>query len=394
MNQSAPSDDFIDASIISTNPSFTSKPNDTDTDTDMDMDMDMDMDINDTTTSITRKRDRIRNFIKHIASLSLQDYKWRSELFKSNEADALMEKSLARMRGEDMAYVRPMDASDEEIGPLGVAEKRAVEWLSNVIEEEGKRAQRIAEGDGNFIRPMDNAEQSNTEGPLAQLERTTVEFFQSIIESETERAVQGRLRPMELEKSKRGPLGEAEERAVQALESLNQSEQLRLQQSRARGGDVVRPIDVPGPLGEMERTALEVVKAEQQRLKEKEDLGKFVRPKDASVEGPLGKAEREAVQALEKVKLEEEKRLKSIQRMLEENRPMENDRDSPAGVTEALVVGILRAPQLLLSVIDRVKELLQSENLMEDDNKPQLRDSTNAPQLKPKDDGDTAAPTI
>jgi len=65
-----------------------------------------------------RKRDRLRNFVKKIASLSLQDYKWRSEVFKNNEADALMEKSLARMRGEDMAYVRPMDASDEQIGPL------------------------------------------------------------------------------------------------------------------------------------------------------------------------------------------------------------------------------------------------------------------------------------
>lgn len=289
-----------------------------------------------------------------------------------------------------MAYVRPMDASDEEIGPLGVAEKRAVEWLSNVIEEEGKRAKRIAEGDGNLIRPMDNANDSNMEGPLARLERTTVEFFKRIVDSETERAVQGRLRPMELEESKRGPLGDAERRAVEALESLNQSELLRLQQSRARGGDVVRPIDVPGPLGEMERTALELIQAEKQRLKEKENLGKFIRPKDASYEGPLGKAEREAVEAFDLVKLEEEKRLRSIQRMLMEKRPMENDRDSPMGITEALVVGLLRAPQLLLSVIDRVKELLQSENLINSDDKFRLAESTD--KTKDTDDEDAAAP--
>jgi hypothetical protein len=42
---------------------------------------------------------------------------------------------------------------------------------------------------------------------------------------------------------------------------------------------------------------------------------------------------------------------------------MENERDSPLGITEAVVVGMLRAPQLLISVVDRVKELMQSEAL-------------------------------
>jgi len=237
---------------------------------------------------------------------------------------------------------------------------------------------------------MDSAKSSNFEGPLASLERTAVDFFKRIVDSETERAVQGRLRPMELEESKRGPLGIAEQRAVEAFETINESEKLRLEQSRARGGDVVRPIDVPGPLGEIERTALELVQAEKQRLKEKENLGRFVRPKDASIEGPLGKAEREAVEAFGLVKSEEEKRLKSIQRVLMEKRPMENNRESAMGIAESLVVGVLRAPQLLLVVIDRVKELLQSENLMGNDAKLKLTESSNE-NKKSTDDDDTVA---
>lgn len=62
--------------------------------------------------------DSIRETIKSLTELSLKDYKWRSSVFKNNEADRLMEQSLARMRGEDASYVRPMDAADEKIGPL------------------------------------------------------------------------------------------------------------------------------------------------------------------------------------------------------------------------------------------------------------------------------------
>jgi hypothetical protein len=60
----------------------------------------------------------IRDTIKRLTELSLKDYQWRSSVFKSNEADRLMEQALARMRGEDASYVRPMDAADEKIGPL------------------------------------------------------------------------------------------------------------------------------------------------------------------------------------------------------------------------------------------------------------------------------------
>ena len=65
-----------------------------------------------------RKRDMLRDFFKSITELSLMDYKWRSSIFKETEADRRIEESLARMRGEDASYVRPMDATDEKIGPL------------------------------------------------------------------------------------------------------------------------------------------------------------------------------------------------------------------------------------------------------------------------------------
>lgn len=65
-----------------------------------------------------RKRDLIRTLIKKLANLSLQDYYWRSDYFKKNEADRQVEESLARMMGEEAAYVRPMDASEEKRGPL------------------------------------------------------------------------------------------------------------------------------------------------------------------------------------------------------------------------------------------------------------------------------------
>ena len=38
--------------------------------------------------------------------------------FKKTEADRQVEESYARMMGEDATYVRPMDATDDKIGPL------------------------------------------------------------------------------------------------------------------------------------------------------------------------------------------------------------------------------------------------------------------------------------
>lgn len=269
--------------------------------------------------------------------------------------------------GEDVTYVRPMDAGEEKIGPLGRAEKQLVEWLSLVIEEEGRRARLIASMDGELVRPID-LQQTNNGGPLSALENAAVDFFSRISESEKERVKTSTLRPKDVIEEKRGPLGNFEASVVNALEEIRLSEQLRMEQSRKRGGEVVRPIDVPGPLGEAERWYLELITAEKQRGKDRQkNDGKLVRPKDASLEGPLGLAERKFSEAMNVLRDEETERLRSIRRVLNENRPMEKNRNSFAGWTEAVLVGIFRAPQLMFRVIDRVKELLESENLDEKD---------------------------
>eukprot|EP00978_Attheya_sp_CCMP212_P022986 scaffold69523_cov51-Attheya_sp.AAC.5 len=313
----------------------------------------------------TRKRDYLGNAIRKLASLSLEDYKWRSSVFKKNEADRRVEESLARMMGEDPAYVRPMDAGDQKLGPLGKAEKETVEWLSKVIEEEGKRAKRIADSDGILVRPMDLDRDG---GPLADLEKQAVAFVQRIVDSEKERGRSGISRPKDMNEKDRGPLGDAETSVFTVLKNIKESEVLRAQQSKSRGGEIVRPIDVPGILGEFERTVTEVIRAEKQRAKDKEmNDGKSVRPKDASVTGPFGEAERRALAALDLVRAEEAERLKNVRRTLAEKRPMESNRDSILGVTEAVTVGLLRGPELFKSVVSRVKELLQSEELEEED---------------------------
>ena len=56
--------------------------------------------------------------LRNLASLSLIDYKWRSALFKKNEADRMEEEWMATMMGEDASYARPMDADDQKRGPL------------------------------------------------------------------------------------------------------------------------------------------------------------------------------------------------------------------------------------------------------------------------------------
>jgi len=313
-----------------------------------------------------RKRDLIRSLLRRLANLSLQDYSWRSNFFKKTEADRRVEESLARMMGEDAAYVRPMDAADDKIGPLGLAEKKLVEWLSLVIEEEGRRARMIAASEGDLVRPMDL--QSGEGGPLSALENATVSFLNSIRDSEQERAKTMTLRPKDLEAKKRGPLGEAEYRVVRTLEEIRVSEMVRMNQSRERGGEVVRPIDVPGPLGELERWYVELFSAELQRYKDRKDKeGKMIRPKDASLIGPIGEAEQQVSDALDVIQNEERERLRSIQKVLIDNRPMEKNRDSALGWIEASIVGIVKGPQLIFRVIDRVNELLQSSGLTDKD---------------------------
>ena len=122
------------------------------------------------------------------------------------------EEWMARMMGEDPSYARPMDAGETKRGPLGNAERSAVKWLMDVIEEEGKRAKRIAESDGELVRPKDNEEG----GPLSELERRAVQFLADITDSEVERVRSGTVRPKDMDD--KSPLGKAEAKAVLALQ--------------------------------------------------------------------------------------------------------------------------------------------------------------------------------
>jgi len=311
-----------------------------------------------------RNQDLIRILFKKLANLSLQDYYWRSDYFKTSEADRQVEESIARMMGEEAAYVRPMNAGDEKIGPLGRAEKTLVKWLSLVIEEEGRRARLISSSNGEFVRPID----LEVGGPLSNLESAAVTLLERIRSSEKERVLTSTLRPKDLEEEKRGPLGNLEAKVVNALDEIKRSESERMKLSQIRGGEIVRPIDVVGPLGEMELWYLELITAEKQRAKDNErNNGGLVRPKDASIQGPMGTAELKVTEAINYIKEEETERLKNVRRLLQEKRPMEAARGSALGWTEALLVGLFRAPQLLFRVVDRVKELLESEPLEEDD---------------------------
>merc|ERR1712038_779120 len=109
---------------------------------------------------------------------------------------------------------------------------------------------------------------------------------------------------------------------------------------------------------------MEIFTAERRRGQERENNdGKLVRPKDAALQGPLGAAEREVSKAIEVVKSEEQARLSSMQKVLYQNRPMEKNRESVLGWTEAIIIGILKAPILLFKVFERVSELLSSTTL-------------------------------
>lgn len=113
-----------------------------------------------------------------------------------------------------------------------------VDWLSLVIEEEGRRARLISSSKGDLVRPMDL--RGDAGGPLSSLENAAVAFLESIRMSEKERVKTGTFRPKDLEEEKRGPLGNLEARVSGALDEIIRSEGLRMEQSRRRGGEVVR----------------------------------------------------------------------------------------------------------------------------------------------------------
>jgi hypothetical protein len=280
--------------------------------------------------------------------------------------------------------------------PQGLFEKSVVEWLSQVAEEEARRARQIVDLGGRNVRPKDvQAGDGQELGPLGFLEKQIVDFLASIRRSEEERGRTGTLRPKDLDESARGPLGEAELRAVVAIREILDSERLRMKQSRAQGGRIVRPIDVPGPIGEFEMAVLEIVDAEKQRKidgqkKRQEGEGIFVRPMDSSIKGPLGELEEQAMETVKRLTEEEKERLRVFQKVLDENRPMEKDRFSLLGLVEALFVGLLRAPILLFQIALRVKELLSAEYLDEADMKllqqQQQREEEQARKLKRRND--------
>jgi len=220
---------------------------------------------------------------------------------------------------------------------------------------------------------LDDTEEA---GPLSTLERSAIKFLSEISDSEVERVRSGTIRPKDMPNATRSPLGEAEVRAVLVLDKIIESEKARMDASRRRGGEAVRPIDVPGPLGEFERYVGDMIRSERQRVKDREtNDGKLVRPKDASIQSGLGGVEQKAVDDWEKVKKEESERLYNLRRFLSERRPMESDADSPLGVTETFAVGLLRGPRLLGKVVGRVQELLSSEDLINeiDEDTQQLR---------------------
>jgi hypothetical protein len=166
----------------------------------------------------------------------------------------------------------------------------------------------------------------------------------------------------------RGPLGEAEARAVLALDKVVESERRRMERSRYTG-EMTRPIDVPGPLGEFEKYVGDIIRAERQRVKDRErNDGKLVRPKDASLQSGLGDVERKAVEDWEKLAKEEKERYQSFKRFLEERRPADTDKDSPLGLMEAFTVKLLNGPRLIMKTINRVQELMNSTPLNEEEN--------------------------
>ena len=243
-----------------------------------------------------------------------------------------------------------------------------MEWLGLVIEEEGHRARLIESSEGKLIRPID-LQSSGQGGPLSSLESSVVSFLNTIRVSERERVNSKLLRPKDLQEDKRGPLGTAEYLTVKTLEEIKESEKLRMDISRARGGDVVRPVDVPGVLGEIEGLYMKIATAERQRKKESEKRdGQIVRPMElTSFQSPLGEVERIVSEAVSKLRQEELDRLDSIKKALAENRPMEINRYSLLGWTEAILVGMIRAPAMVWMVIDRVMELMDSSRLDEQD---------------------------
>jgi len=315
----------------------------------------------------------LKRLVQGLASLSLADYTWRKDIFVKARASQHESSALTRLTGDTQKIkpmMRPMDLSPdlEDLGPLGIAESKAVSWLEEVFDSEAQRARQIVEDDDQSrvsIRPSEAAPGT----PLAEAERGAIEFYESLVRSEKARGDLVRhkgadenefgvfLPPSELPDETIGPLGKAERALKQAISSIKDAEILRLQLSKS--GDnprLVRPLDVGGPMGEAERFMSDIQMAEKKRVALKEKVGTVVRPMDAAVKGPLGETEEKVVDLAQRIAIEEKKRLDN----LVENRPMNTDRDSIPGRAETVSVGILRAPMMFYKVFERVGQLLRS----------------------------------
>lgn len=332
----------------------------------------------------------ISPLIQWFTQLSLYDYQWRMDLFATYAAEHDMDVSIATIMGDNATYVRPMDAPN--IGPLGQLEQSFVSLLLSIYQEEYDRAQRMMRQSGKIIRPMEassgggersdaqsipltdeddcmpssattttSSSSSSSLGPMGYLEQRTVLWIQSIQRSEQYRMATKTNRPKDIvPTSLRGPLGELEYSITSFISQCMESELLRYQlQNRLRNQTknpfvYIRPIDVPGPLGEFEQNIGSVFVAERKRIAQ--DL--YLRPKDAMIQGPLGQVEETISTTLSQLQQEEMARLYNLQKRLLTLRPMENDRNSLLGQIEYIIVQMIRGPMLLYHVVLRIKELL------------------------------------
>ncbi|GMI25721.1 hypothetical protein TrCOL_g9221 [Triparma columacea] len=356
-----------------------------------------------------------------MAKMSLLDYSWRREIFSSARASQAESSTLSKMTGRTQSYtpiIRPMSLgnNEEELGPLGISESKAVEWLESVMDAEAIRAQRIVDSTSptsptpsgldslGIVRPMEAG------GPLGEMEEMAVNVYQEIKQAESIRSQIGRQQilrqkkpsqgnegeeeeeevnygifvpPSMVPSSKMGPLGRMESYLKTTISEIRTAEVIRakLNVGGSAGRRIVRPLDVGGPLGEAERFVSDIQIYEKKRAAETQGLDKgdatssgkdgggklkgrgVVRPMDASVKGPLGEVEEKAVGIVNGIVEEERRRMQN----LIENRPMNRDEKGILGVSEKVGVGIFRAPWLVGKTLERVKELLGREGGKEEE---------------------------
>jgi len=287
--------------------------------------------------------------LRRLAAWSLQDYRWRAQVWQEERASRMLQDSLDQLQGTS-TYIRPMDAP--QAGPLGKFEKESVDWLEQVFVEESQRAESIL-SNSSLVRPKD----IEKKGPLGRLEAQASTLLSQLFRGEQARVTEKWWQPPRAIPAH--PLGIWEERTLQVWNELLSSEETRrLLQQNSR--DTVRPMDVPGPLGEWEVRVLEIYDQEVERVRQN-----ATRPLPSTV---LGRAETNAVEAVQNLTREEWSRLASIQQLLREQRPMEQSKKTWLGYLEAIAVGVVRAPLLLWSVMERVQELSQSSVVLDDEN--------------------------